>query len=66
MGGRKVEGSEEQKRARARDAKRRGKEPSEESGTTGAPRQRKHVGGKADKDEKLATRHEGRQPDRGG
>jgi hypothetical protein len=57
MGGRKTEGNEEQKRARAREARARGKAPSEVDGTTGAPQQRRHLGGKAEHDEKLEARH---------
>jgi hypothetical protein len=57
MGGRKTDGNEEQKRARAREARERGKAPSEVDATTGAPKQRRHVGGSADHDEKLEARH---------
>lgn len=61
MSGKKMEGSEEQKRAKAREAKERGNEPSEEGGTSGSSKQRKRVGGDAPHTEKLETRREGKQ-----
>jgi hypothetical protein len=57
MGGRKTEGNEQQKRARARAARAAGKAPSEMDATTGAPQQRRHIGGKADHEQKLEARH---------
>jgi hypothetical protein len=58
MGGRKPEGNEEQKRARARAARRAGKLPSQMQATTGAPQQRKHLAGdKYDHETRLDARH---------
>lgn len=61
MGGRKVEGNEEMKRKAAREARRAGKAPSAVDATTGAPQQRRHLGGKTEHEQKLAARHHGQQ-----
>jgi hypothetical protein len=61
MGGKKVEGNEEQKRRAASKARRRGKRPSEMGATTGAAQQRAHLGGKTDHQEKLQAPHRGQQ-----
>ena len=61
MSGKKMEGSEEQKRKKAREAKEEGDLPSEQGGTSGASKQRKQVGGDAPHTEKLETRREGKQ-----
>ncbi len=61
MSGKKMEGSEEERRQKARDARERGREPSGEQSTTGASKQRHHVRQKADHDERLESRHRGKQ-----
>ena len=43
MGGKQMEGSEEQKRQRAREARERGEKPSEAHATTGSSKQREHM-----------------------
>ena len=45
MGGKKMEGNEEQKRQKARDARERGNTPSEEGTTTGASKQHRNAKG---------------------
>lgn len=44
MGGKKMEGNEEQRRKKAREAREEGKSPSEEHATTGGSKQRQHEG----------------------
>jgi len=56
----KMEGSEEQKRAKARDARERGKLPSEEGATTGSSKQPRNVKGK-DHAERLEGKHGDKQ-----
>ena len=43
MAGKKMEGNEEQKRQKAREAKERGNRPSEEGTTTGASKQHRNA-----------------------
>ena len=43
MGGKKMEGNEEQKRKKAREANERGNLPSEEGSTTGASKQHRNA-----------------------
>jgi hypothetical protein len=62
MAGKKMEGNEEQRRRKAREAKRTGKLPSEYGATLGASKQRKHLPEHGDHVEKLAAIHEGKQP----
>lgn len=59
----KVEGDEDQKRAAAREAERAGETPSERGETTGASKQRTHLTGRSSitHEEKLETRHKGKQ-----
>ncbi|MFD1830216.1 MULTISPECIES: hypothetical protein [Streptomyces] len=66
MAGRKMEGDEDQKRAAAREAERVGRAPSERSATTGASKQRTHLTGRSSitHEEKLDTRHQGKQGQR--
>ena len=60
MSGKKMEGNEEQKRQKAREARERGNAPSDESATSGASKQRKHLddGGHV---ERIETIREGQQ-----
>jgi hypothetical protein len=55
-------GDPEQKRQIAREARRHGKLPSEVDGTTGAPKQRKHLGHDVDHETKLDARHAHQSP----
>ena len=57
---RNMEGSPEQKRAAAREAKKHGKLPSEMSATTGASKQRKKAPNNATHQEKMELKHEGK------
>jgi hypothetical protein len=57
---RNMEGSEEQKQAAAREARKQGKKPSEVSATTGASKQRKEAPSNATHDEKMELKHEGK------
>ena len=61
MGGKKMEGNEEQKRQKAREAREEGKTPSEEQATTGASKQRLHKGEGADHREKIDSIRKGKQ-----
>ena len=56
----KMEGSEQQKRDKARDARERGKLPSEEGATTGASKQPREVKSK-DHEERLAGKQGDKQ-----
>ncbi|GAA1899911.1 hypothetical protein GCM10009716_07200 [Streptomyces sodiiphilus] len=59
----KVEGNEEQRRAAGRRAREQGEEPSARGVTTGASKQRTHLPHRhaVRHDERLATRHRGKQ-----
>ncbi|AHG88266.1 hypothetical protein J421_0729 [Gemmatirosa kalamazoonensis] len=57
---RRMEGSEEQKQAAAREAREQGKRPSETSATTGASKQRKEAPASASHQEKMDLKHEGK------
>lgn len=61
MSGKQMEGNPEQRRKKAREAKERGNKPSEESATTGASKQRKHLGDDEEHAEKIDTIREGKQ-----
>jgi hypothetical protein len=61
MRGRKMEGDEQQRRKKGREARERGHAPSEEGATTGASKQRQHVGQREGHREKLDTIREGKQ-----
>lgn len=63
MGGKKMEGSEEQKRQAARDAREQGKSPSEVGATTGASQQRTEAKGNMTHQQKLDLKREGK-PDK--
>jgi hypothetical protein len=65
MSKKKMEGNEEQRRQKARDARRQGKSPSELRVTQGASRQRRHLPDDEDHVEKLAHLREGKQPNPG-
>ena len=65
MAGKKMEGNEEQRRQKAREAKRKGALPSERGGTQGASRQRRHEPANEDHVRKLEAIREGKQPDPG-
>ena len=56
-----MEGDNRQRRQRARDARERGHTPSAEEVTTGASKQREHVGHAADHAEKLTSPGKGKQ-----
>ena len=58
---REMEGNAEQRRAAARDARRRGKLPSEEGATLGASKQRKEARKDASHQERLELRQEGKR-----
>jgi hypothetical protein len=53
--GKQMEGDNKQRRAAAREAREAGRTPSAEGLTTGASKQRTHVGGDADHEERLET-----------
>ena len=57
---RRMEGSEEQTQAAAREAREPGKRPSEVRATTGASKQRKEAPAKASHQEKMDLKHEGK------
>lgn len=62
MAGKKMEGNEEQRRQKARQAKRAGQLPSERAATQGASKQRKHLPHDEDHVEKLQSIRQGKQP----
>jgi hypothetical protein len=62
MAGKKMEGNEDQRRRKAREAKRAGKLPSEEGATLGASKQPKHLPDDEDHVEKLQSIRQGKQP----
>lgn len=57
----KTEGNEDERRAAAREARQAGTAPSAEQVTTGASKQRRHVGDGAPHEERVAGRHRGKQ-----
>ncbi|CAN5144872.1 hypothetical protein BH23GEM4_BH23GEM4_23500 [soil metagenome] len=61
MGGKKMGGSEEQKRQAARDAREAGKDPSEVGATTGASKQRTKASKNMSHQEKVDLKREGKQ-----
>jgi hypothetical protein len=65
MGGKHMEGDAQQLRNRARDAKRKGRLASEQSGTKGASKQRRHLPTDEDHVAKLEAIRQGKQPDAG-
>lgn len=60
MGGKKMEGNEDQKRQAARQAKEQGKSPSEVGATTGASQQRSEAGDEMSHQQKLDLKREGK------
>jgi hypothetical protein len=62
MAGKKREGNEEQRRQKAREAKRAGQLPSEQGATQGASKQRKHLPHDEDHVEKLQSTRQRKQP----
>ena len=60
MGGKKMEGNEEQKRQAAREAKAAGHSPSEIGATTGASQQRTEADGDMSHQETLDLKREGK------
>jgi hypothetical protein len=58
---REIEGDANQRRAAARDARSRGKRPSEEGATLGASKQRKEAKGNASHQERLDLKREGKR-----
>lgn len=63
MGGKQMEGSEEQKRKRAREARERGEKPSESHATTGSTQQREHLGNEEDDHAKRVENIRAGKPD---
>ena len=61
----KMEGNEEQRRRKSREARSRGKAPSATRGTQGASRQRRHLPRDEGHAEKLSSLREGKQPNPG-
>lgn len=59
--GKQMEGDNRQRRERAKDARDEGEVPSAEGVTTGASGQRRHLGGNAEHDERLAGPGWGKQ-----
>ncbi|MFB9432959.1 hypothetical protein [Streptoalloteichus tenebrarius] len=62
MVGKKMEGNEEQRRQKAREARERGATPSEEQVTRGASKQRHHMT-RGSHEERLEGIHRGKQHD---
>jgi hypothetical protein len=60
MGGKKMEGSEEQKRQAARDAREEGKSASEIGATTGGSQQRTEASGGMSHQQRLDLKREGK------
>ena len=60
MGGKQMEGNEEQKRKKAREAREEGKSPSEKHATTGGSKQRQHEGEDTGYREKIEKIREGK------
>ena len=58
---RKMEGDENERRRAAREARAQGELPSARGATLGASKQRESVGNAASHQEKMDTRHEGKQ-----
>ena len=65
MAGKKMEGDEQQRRNKAREAKRQGRAPSAQGATQGASKQRRHLPADADHGDKLRSIREGKQPHAG-
>lgn len=61
MSGKKMEGNEQQKRKKAREARERGNTPSEEHATSGASKQRQHLGNEEGHVRKIEAIREGKQ-----
>lgn len=61
MGGKKMEGNEQQKRKKAREAREEGKSPSEAHATTGGSKQRQHSGKDLGHRENIEKIREGKQ-----
>ncbi len=57
-----MEGDNAERRKKAREAREQGKTPSAERATTGASKQRKHLGDREDHVTKLRTPREAKQP----
>lgn len=57
-----MEGDEQQKRDRAREAREEGRWPSEDQVTSGASKQRHHLPEDEDHERKLETKRKGKQP----
>lgn len=60
MGGKQMEGSEEQRRQAARDAREEGRRPSEVGATTGGSQQRTEAKGNLSHQERLDLKREGK------
>jgi hypothetical protein len=57
-----MEGDEEQRRQKAREAREQGRTPSEMTATTGSSKQRHHLTRDEEHGKKMATIREGKQP----
>ena len=58
---REQEGNDEQRRTKAREARRKGQRPSASSATLGASKQRKEASSRSTHEERLAQRREGKE-----
>jgi hypothetical protein len=63
MGGKKMEGDENQKREKAKEARRAGKKPSEVGRTTGASKQKASGKQEMTHQQKIDMKREGKQDD---
>lgn len=61
MAGKKMEGDEQQRRKKAREARERGNAPSEEGATSGASKQRQRTDQRDGHRDKIETIREGKQ-----
>jgi hypothetical protein len=64
VSGKKMEGDETERRRRARQARKAGRQPAEEEVTLGGSKQRRHLPASASHEEKLQARHAGKRPSR--
>lgn len=61
MGGKKMEGNEQQKRGAAKEAREAGEDPSAVGATTGSSKQRQEAAGNASHQERIDLKREGKQ-----
>ena len=60
MGGKQMEGDNRERRKKAKEARERGNDPSEENVTSGASKQREHLDDNADHREKVENIRKGK------